>query len=368
MLSVVGNDKRVGAVLPEPISTGKLIACRVLTVFYGLLFPAAFLLVTVAYIFGGFAKENYWDGFFFSYKRLWNGLPGSGQSPDPVMPSPVLGSPDGSSPDRSPQRKLRLAPIVTQTPNESGTAEQQAAYRYQRRALASMWAKFDGTPDGHRCVLRVPCQDRTTQEVRLFFSIDRKSTGEPTEALVNAANPSMVGPAGGINAAIWNLYGGPDGWTKAADFPTGKKKVLVPGEVYFHSGPTEAEDPNVQPAIAVNRPAYVCQALGPNLSSGKPCTTTETQQLESCYENIIKEGWKRCVHSFTFCNISTAIYRFPKEKAAEIAVSTTVQTVQAEAAKMSTARKEPIYIWFAQFSNDSVAYYGNEFTKLKSTP
>jgi O-acetyl-ADP-ribose deacetylase (regulator of RNase III) len=328
-----------------------------LTVFYGLIFPVAFLLTALAFICGGFLSENYWGKFFSSYSKLWNGLPDSSQPSNPAAPPFGSGSPGGSP--------LSLAPIATPIPDASGTPEQQAAFRHQQQALAAMKAKFDSAEDSQKFVFQFPCADGTDQEVRLFFSIDNGSTRAPTEVLVNAANESMTGPAGGINAAIYNLYG-PSGWRKAADFPTGK--VLSPGEVCFHSGPTMAEDPDAQPTVAVNRPAYVCQALGPNLRHGKSCTAAEKQQLKNCYENIVGQGWRRGVHSFTLCNISTAIFSFPKKKAAKIAVSATARTARMEAAKMPTARTEPIYIWFAQFSNDSVAHYQNEFAKLKAAP
>jgi len=46
----------------------------------------------------------------------------------------------------------------------------------------------------------------------------------------------------------------------------------------------------------------------------------EAKLLKSCYETSLKLAMEHNCKSIAFPNISTGVYRFPKEKAAEIAI------------------------------------------------
>jgi O-acetyl-ADP-ribose deacetylase (regulator of RNase III) len=64
---------------------------------------------------------------------------------------------------------------------------------------------------------------------------------------------------------------------------------------------------------------YVIHTVGPVWSGGK---RNEEHLLANCYSNSLKIAANNGVKSIAFPNISTGVYRFPKEQAAEIAVKT----------------------------------------------
>ncbi|MEO3406524.1 O-acetyl-ADP-ribose deacetylase [Mucilaginibacter sp. CAU 1740] len=123
------------------------------------------------------------------------------------------------------------------------------------------------------------------------------------DAIVNAANTSLMG-GGGVDGAI-HRAGGPailDDCRKIVARQGGCKT----GQAVITTGG--------------NLPAkYVIHTVGPVYNSGKP---KELELLRSAYLNSLKVAEENDVHTIAFPNISTGIYRFPKDKAAEIAVST----------------------------------------------
>ena len=64
---------------------------------------------------------------------------------------------------------------------------------------------------------------------------------------------------------------------------------------------------------------YVIHTVGPFWNSGKP---KEIEGLENAYRNSLRLAVENGVRSIAFPNISTGAYRFPKDRAAEIAVGT----------------------------------------------
>jgi O-acetyl-ADP-ribose deacetylase (regulator of RNase III) len=62
---------------------------------------------------------------------------------------------------------------------------------------------------------------------------------------------------------------------------------------------------------------YVIHAVGPVWQDG---TKNEDKLLYSAYHNSLKLASKNNLKSIAFPNISTGIYGFPKERAAEIAI------------------------------------------------
>jgi len=71
--------------------------------------------------------------------------------------------------------------------------------------------------------------------------------------------------------------------------------------------------------------------VGPVWNTGKG---KEEGLLASAYANSLKLAVEHGIHTIAFPNISTGIYRFPKERAAEIAIKTirdflaTTETIQ----------------------------------------
>jgi O-acetyl-ADP-ribose deacetylase (regulator of RNase III) len=72
---------------------------------------------------------------------------------------------------------------------------------------------------------------------------------------------------------------------------------------------------------AYNLPCdYVLHTVGPIIYDR--VTSEEERLLASCYENCLSLAEENGVKSIAFCCISTGVFRFPNQRAAEIAVST----------------------------------------------
>ena len=117
------------------------------------------------------------------------------------------------------------------------------------------------------------------------------------DAIVNAANSGLRG-GGGVDGAI-HRAGGPqimEACRKIGGCPTGEA-VVTPG------GNLKAK--------------YVIHAVGPVWNGGNK---NEEELLASAYRNSLKRAVEKQIKTIAFPNISTGIYGFPKDRAAEIAI------------------------------------------------
>lgn len=128
-------------------------------------------------------------------------------------------------------------------------------------------------------------------------------TQQDTEAIVNAANSSLLG-GGGVDGAI-HRAGGPQILeeckairAKQGGCPTGQAVITSGGKL---------------------KARYVIHTVGPIWSGGH---RDEDNLLRSAYYNSLKLAKKKGINSISFPSISTGAYRFPKERAARIALST----------------------------------------------
>ena len=81
------------------------------------------------------------------------------------------------------------------------------------------------------------------------------------------------------------------------------------------------EEPTEQAKVtdAYNLPSKrVIQTVGP-IANGNP-TDLHREQLSSCYRSCLDAAASEGLHSIAFCCISTCVFGFPQEEAAEIAV------------------------------------------------
>ena len=125
------------------------------------------------------------------------------------------------------------------------------------------------------------------------------------DAIVNAANTTLLG-GGGVDGAIYRAAG-PD---------------LVMECRQLHGCKTG--DAKITKGYRL--PAkHVIHAVGPVWNGGQ---AGADELLASCYSRAIELCRENNLTSIAFPAISTGIYRFPADRAAHIAVSTTVDAVK----------------------------------------
>lgn len=131
------------------------------------------------------------------------------------------------------------------------------------------------------------------------------------DAIVNAANSSLLG-GGGVDGAI-HRNGGPQILEECRDIRNRQGKCNTGQAVYTSAGLLPAK--------------YVIHTVGPVWIGG---IRGEKHLLADCYNNSLKLANELGLKTIAFPNISTGVYRFPKRKAAGIAVQTVRDFIEKE--------------------------------------
>lgn len=123
------------------------------------------------------------------------------------------------------------------------------------------------------------------------------------DAIVNAANTSLLG-GGGVDGAIHRKGG----------------KAILDECVKIRNKQGGCKVGEAVITTAGNLPSkYVIHTVGPVWNGDKE---EKKMLLANCYKSCLTIAENQNLKSIAFPNISTGIYHFPKDKAAEIAIET----------------------------------------------
>ena len=158
-------------------------------------------------------------------------------------------------------------------------------------------------------------------------------TKQATDAIVNAANSSLMG-GGGVDGAI-HRAGGP-AILEECKRVVSRQGRLPAGEAVITTGG--------------NLPArYVIHTVGPVWQGGK---SEEERLLASAYRESLRVAEQNHLQSISFPSISTGAYRYPVDQAARIAVQTVVAFLKNEASSVREVK-------FVLFDTNTCEAYEN---------
>lgn len=160
------------------------------------------------------------------------------------------------------------------------------------------------------------------------------------DAIVNAANSQLAG-GGGVDGAI-HRAGGPEIMRELDQIRSQIERCSPGGAVVTGAGQLPA--------------TFVFHAVGPRYRDGKH---QEAALLASCYRTCLQLASERDVKTISFPSISTGIYGYPIEEAAEIALRTV--------ANWLAERTEPVRIVkLIQYSDSDHEVYRRRAQSLRS--
>ncbi len=154
------------------------------------------------------------------------------------------------------------------------------------------------------------------------------------DAIVNAANTSLLG-GGGVDGAIHRAAG---------------RELLKECETLGGCATGSAKITR-----GYRLPAkHVIHAVGPVWNGGQ---RGEDDLLAGCYRTSLSLAADNKLHSIAFPAISTGVYRFPADRAAQIAVGTVVSELSSDARGITQ-------VVFCCFSRESAKHHADAFNEL----
>ena len=127
-------------------------------------------------------------------------------------------------------------------------------------------------------------------------------TRQDTEAIVNAANSSLLG-GGGVDGAI-HRAGGPEileECKRIGGCPTGEARITTGGRLQAR---------------------WVIHTVGPVYHDGR---RGEPELLASAYRNSLRLASEKGIRTLAFPSISTGAYGYPVAEAARVALTTAIE-------------------------------------------
>lgn len=162
-------------------------------------------------------------------------------------------------------------------------------------------------------------------------------TKESTEAIVNAANPYLLG-GGGVDGAI-HRAGGPSILNECkkivaeiGQLPAGKAVLTTGGRLAAK---------------------YVIHTVGPVYGHGGG---GEAETLASCYRNSIRIADDHAIGSLAFPSISTGAFGYPVHEAAQVAIAAAVEAL--------VSATQVLHARFVLFDSATLKAYIGAFEKL----
>ncbi len=159
-------------------------------------------------------------------------------------------------------------------------------------------------------------------------------TKEETDAIVNAANPSLLG-GGGVDGAIHKAAG---------------PGLLEECRKLGGAGHGEAKITRGYNLKA----KHIIHTPGPIYKAG---TKDEKKVLTNSYYNSMNLVKKNNLKSVSFPAISTGVYGYPKDEACRVAVDTVL--------KFMTNEDYPVQVYFVLFDTDNYERYNKYIDELK---
>lgn len=163
-------------------------------------------------------------------------------------------------------------------------------------------------------------------------------TAEDVDAVVNAANSTLLG-GGGVDGAI-HRAGGPAILAECRRILV-RQRGCPPGEAVITTGG--------------NLPArHVIHTVGPVWRGGG---LGEAETLASCYRNCLRIAAENRFRTLSFPSISTGAYGYPIEKAAPVALAEV-------ASFLGTGSHSPAEVRFVLFDAETFRTYAEELKRL----
>jgi O-acetyl-ADP-ribose deacetylase (regulator of RNase III) len=165
-------------------------------------------------------------------------------------------------------------------------------------------------------------------------------TLETTDAIVNAANPTLLG-GGGVDGAI-HRSGGPEILDACKEIVAHQGSLATGAAVITAAGRLKAR--------------FVIHTVGPVWQGG---ASGEAELLARCYRSCLALARQRELSTVALPSISTGAYGYPLRQASRIAIDTVTHELAEHPAALSLVR-------FVLFDETTLGAYMDALTRLRT--